>query len=57
LSAATEGYQGFAIGRSIWRTPLLAFLEDGDREAVVERIRERFLHFARIWLEAETADH
>ncbi|MET0957115.1 MAG: 2-deoxy-5-keto-D-gluconate 6-phosphate aldolase domain-containing protein [Solirubrobacterales bacterium] len=53
VSAATEGYRGFAIGRSIWRDPLLAFLDDGDREAVVERVRERFLRFAGVWLEAE----
>lgn len=56
VAARTEGYEGFAIGRSIWRDPLLAFLHgERDREAVTGEIARRYLHFVRIYEDAPAA--
>ena len=52
VAATTEGYEGFAIGRSIWRAPIVAYLAGGDGERVVATVRDRFLHFAGVYLRA-----
>jgi myo-inositol catabolism protein IolC len=51
VAATTPGYIGFAIGRSIWRDPIRAHL-DGElsREAAAAAVRDRFLHFAYLYL-------
>jgi 5-dehydro-2-deoxygluconokinase len=51
VAAATAGYIGFAIGRSIWRDAIRAHL-DGElsREAAAGEVRDRFLHFAELFL-------
>ncbi len=54
VAARTEGYEGFAIGRSIWRDSLLGYVRgDLDREAVTGEVARRYVHFARIYEEAE----
>lgn len=51
VAAGTRGYQGFAIGRSIWKAPLRAHLSgEIDRDAVAAEVRDRFLHFTRVYL-------
>ena len=51
VAAATPGYIGFAIGRSIWRDAIRGHL-DGElsREATAAAVRDRFLHFADVYL-------
>lgn len=52
-SAATAGFSGFAIGRSIWRDPVRRQLDgELDRGAAVELVRDRFLHFAEVFTAA-----
>ncbi len=54
VAARTEGYEGFAIGRSIWRDSLRLYLDgDLDREAVSAEVARRYLDFARVYAEAE----
>lgn len=49
-TAATAGYSGFAIGRSIWREPVRAHLDGTlDRDAAVTAVRDRFVHFATVF--------
>ena len=53
VAARTAGYEGFAIGRSIWRDPLLGYLSgELDREAVTGEVARRYLRFARIYEDA-----
>lgn len=53
VAARTEGYEGFAIGRSIWRDPLLGYLRgELDREGVSADVAKRYLDFARVYQEA-----
>lgn len=50
VAARTEGYEGFAIGRSIWRDPLLGYLRgELDRAAVTGEVARRYLAFARVY--------
>lgn len=50
VAAETDGFAGFAIGRSIWRDPLRA-LQAGElaREAAAAEIAERYLSFAEVY--------
>jgi myo-inositol catabolism protein IolC len=53
--APVEGYVGFAIGRSIWWDALKGFLEgDVAREDAAERIADKYLHFVKVYQEAES---
>lgn len=48
--AASAGFSGFAIGRSIWREPVRAHLAgELDREAAIAAVRDRFEHFAAVF--------
>jgi 5-dehydro-2-deoxygluconokinase len=47
---ATEGFSGFAIGRSIWREPLRASLAgEIDRDEAANRIAQDYLRFVRVY--------
>ena len=53
LAAPVEGFSGFAIGRSIWDQALGDHLEGRiDRDAAVESVAERYVHFVRIYAQA-----
>jgi myo-inositol catabolism protein IolC len=52
VAAATEGFVGFAIGRSIWRAPLRALLAGEITRAVAaERIAQDYLRFVGVYRE------
>jgi len=53
--AGVPGFDGFAIGRSIWWDPVRAYM-DGvtDRAAAVTAIAERYVHFVTVYREATT---
>jgi 5-dehydro-2-deoxygluconokinase len=54
--ASVDGYIGFAIGRSIWWDALKGFLDGSlEREAAAEQIADNYLHFVRVYQEAESA--
>jgi myo-inositol catabolism protein IolC len=56
VAAPLPGYVGFAIGRSIWDEPIADHLAGrADRDATEARIAERYAHFIRRYLEADTA--
>ena len=51
--AGVPGFDGFAIGRSIWWDPVRAFMDGGtDRPAAVTAIAERYGHFVTVYREA-----
>jgi 5-dehydro-2-deoxygluconokinase len=53
-AAPVPGFVGFAIGRSIWWDALEAYLEgSATREAAAQQIAEKFLHFIRVYEQAE----
>jgi len=53
-AAPVEGFIGFAIGRSIWWDALKGFLDGSlERRAAAEQIADNYLHFVRIYDEAE----
>jgi myo-inositol catabolism protein IolC len=55
-AAPVDGFVGFAIGRSIWWDSLKAFLEQGlERETAAEQIAANYLHFIRVYQDAEAA--
>jgi myo-inositol catabolism protein IolC len=57
-AAPVEGFVGFAIGRSIWRDVLKAFLKgDLEREAAAEQIADNYLRFIGVYEEAERRSH
>jgi 5-dehydro-2-deoxygluconokinase len=50
VAAATDGFVGFAIGRSIWRAPLRAMLGgEHDRATAAERIARGYLRFVDVY--------
>jgi myo-inositol catabolism protein IolC len=52
--APVEGYQGFAIGRSIWAKPMEAFFSgEMSREEAAEKIGESFARFIEVYNGAE----
>jgi myo-inositol catabolism protein IolC len=53
VAAAVDGFEGFAIGRSIWRDPLRAQLAgELTAEQAAEQIAERYLRFVRLYRES-----
>jgi myo-inositol catabolism protein IolC len=53
--APVEGYQGFAIGRSIWAKPMEAFFSgEMSREEAAEKIGESFARFIEVYTSAES---
>ena len=51
--AGVPGFDGFAIGRSIWWDPVRAYMDGGtDRGAAVTAIAERYGHFVTVYREA-----
>jgi myo-inositol catabolism protein IolC len=56
LAAPVPGFEGFAVGRTIWWDAIAAHLAGAaDREATVATIADRYLHFVAAYREAETA--
>jgi myo-inositol catabolism protein IolC len=54
-AAPVEGFVGFAIGRSIWWDALKGFLAgDLDRAAAAEKIADNYLHFVKVYDDAES---
>lgn len=50
IAAATDGFAGFAIGRSIWRDAIRAHLAAGlDRHAAAEQIATNYLRFVDVF--------
>jgi myo-inositol catabolism protein IolC len=53
-AAPVDGFIGFAIGRSIWWDALKGFLDGSlERRAAAEQIADNYLHFVRVYDEAE----
>jgi myo-inositol catabolism protein IolC len=53
-AAPVEGFIGFAIGRSIWWDALKGYLDGSlERRAAAEQIADNYLHFVRVYDEAE----
>ena len=53
IAAATEGFVGFAIGRSIWEDSIRAHIAGSlDDAAAARQIAERYLEFAHRWASA-----
>ncbi|MEP6759179.1 MAG: DUF2090 domain-containing protein [Actinomycetota bacterium] len=51
--AGVPGFDGFAIGRSIWWDPVRAYMDGGtDRTACVAAIAERYGHFVTVYRDA-----
>jgi len=56
IAAPLPGYAGFAIGRSIWEQPIADYLAGHiDRDVTEARIADRYRHFIRQYLTADTA--
>lgn len=56
VAAPVPGFGGFAVGRTIWWDAIAALLSGGvDRGAAADRIADRYLHFASIYLDASGA--
>ena len=47
IAAVTEGFTGFAVGRTIWWDALRAFTADGDADAAVRAVTARYLDLVR----------
>jgi myo-inositol catabolism protein IolC len=47
IAAATAGFTGFAVGRTIWWDALRAYLGGGDRDAAVDAVAARYLDLVR----------
>jgi myo-inositol catabolism protein IolC len=55
-AAPAEGFIGFAIGRSIWGDALTGYIDGSlEREAASKQVAEKYLHFLRVYEEAEAA--
>ena len=53
-AAPVEGFAGFAIGRSIWWSPLKSYVDGKiERIAGARRIAENFLRFVKVYERAE----
>jgi myo-inositol catabolism protein IolC len=51
--APVDGYVGFAIGRTIWRDPVQAFVDgDKDRDQAVTEIADNYLRFIEVYEKA-----
>jgi myo-inositol catabolism protein IolC len=54
VAAATDGFIGFAIGRSIWEKPLTGHVAGKlEEDAAVDQIAENYLHFCATYRSAE----
>jgi myo-inositol catabolism protein IolC len=50
MAAAAEGFNGFAVGRTIWSGPLAGWLTGQvSRDDAVAQIRRNYLHFTRVY--------
>jgi myo-inositol catabolism protein IolC len=47
IAAATDGFTGFAVGRTIWWDALRAYTGGGDRDAAVSAVATRYLDLVR----------
>jgi myo-inositol catabolism protein IolC len=55
-AAPVDGFIGFAIGRSIWGDALTGYINGSlEREAASRQVAEKYLHFLRVYEEAEAA--
>ena len=52
VAAGTDGFVGFAIGRSIWKEPLEQYLTDRDEATFLEVVGQNYLHYVRTYLNA-----
>ena len=52
VAAGTDGFVGFAIGRSIWKEPLQQYLTDHDEATFLSVVGENYLHYVRTYLDA-----
>ncbi len=53
LAARDDGFDGFAIGRSIWEEPIRGFLRGADSEATaIAAIGDRYAEFVEIYRQA-----
>jgi myo-inositol catabolism protein IolC len=50
IAAATDGFAGFAVGRTIWWDALRRYLDDGDRDAAVRTVAGRYLELVSDYL-------
>ena len=55
IAAATDGFAGFAVGRTIWWDALRRYLDDGDRDAAVRTVAARYLELVGDYLAAVPA--
>jgi len=56
IAAATKGFAGFAVGRTILWDALRRYLDDGDRDAAVRTIAARYLELVRDYLAIDPAE-
>jgi myo-inositol catabolism protein IolC len=47
IAAATDGFTGFAVGRTIWWDALRGYVEGGDRDTAVRAVAARYLDLVR----------
>jgi myo-inositol catabolism protein IolC len=47
IAAATDGFAGFAVGRTVWWEALRRYLDDGDKDAAAAAIARRYLALVR----------
>ena len=52
IAAATDGFTGMAVGRTIWWDALRAYVDGGDRDAAVNAVATRYLDLVRDYLTA-----
>ena len=53
-AAPVEGFNGFAIGRSIWWDPLKGYLDGSlEREEAAKQIADKYMRFVRVYQESE----
>jgi myo-inositol catabolism protein IolC len=47
IAAATDGFTGFAVGRTIWWDALRGYVDGGDGHAAVRAVATRYLDLVR----------
>jgi myo-inositol catabolism protein IolC len=52
IAAATAGFTGFAVGRTLWWDALRAYTGGGDRETAVDAVAMRYVDLVRYYLAA-----
>ena len=57
IAAATEGFTGFAVGRTIWWDALRAYTGGGDRDTAVSAVTARYLDLVRDYLAGYRTGH